>query len=454
MNKEEALQASDTALQELATALRQGKSDSLLHYLSMLSRFHRYSFSNCMLISLQKPDATLVAGFQRWKSLGRFVKRNERGIALLAPMISRPKTESADEADSAESTVRVLRGFRVVHVFDVSQTEGRELASFASLAGDPGDWLPRLEGLVASHGIRLEYPEVVLQNANGASFGGLIHVSSRLPMAQKLSTLAHELAHELLHQGADQRPSSKAVLETEAEAVAWVVCRACGLDCSTRAADYIQLWDGDEQTLLQSLERIRRVASGMLEHLSTPPDKSQPVSVTATWPAPRVAATAVVTTAAASALPAAANTDAAEPLYCTVLPQPGDLIQVQTSDWEVLEAGDWLRVCEPSVAAVDENLLRVAPRQRVSTMWGPLQGLPDGTQPEVMHTTGGPFRTLQITDLEELEYRGRGIDVFWCWRGAPQEGQRRDRPLRVGLWSCGRLRSEQQAAVRIVNGGV
>ena len=70
------------------------------------------------------------------------------------------------------------------------------------------------------------------------------------------------------------------------------------------------------------------------------------------------------------------------------------------------------------------------------------------------HTTGGPFRTLQITDLEELEYRGRGIDVFWCWRGAPQEGQRRDRPLKVGLWSCGRLRSEQQAAVRIVNGGV
>jgi hypothetical protein len=152
MNTEEALQASDTALQELATALRQGKSDSLLHYLSMLSRFHRYSFSNCMLIS-------------------------------------RSKTESADEADSAESTVRVLRGFRVVHVFDVSQTEG------------------------------------------------------------------HELAHELLHQGADQPPSSKAVLETEAEAVAWVVCRACGLDCSTRAADYIQLWDGDEQTLLQSLER-------------------------------------------------------------------------------------------------------------------------------------------------------------------------------------------------------
>jgi hypothetical protein len=231
MNKEEALQASDTALQELATALRQGKSDSLLHYLSMLSRFHRYSFSNCMLIS-------------------------------------RSKTESADEADSAESTVRVLRGFRVVHVFDVSQTEGRELASFASLAGDPGDWLPRLEGLVASHGIRLEYPEVVLQNANGASFGGLIHVSSRLPMAQKLSTLAHELAHELLHQGADQRPSSKAVLETEAEAVAWVVCRACGLDCFTRAADDIQLWDGDEQTLLQSLERgpQRRHSTCYSEH--------------------------------------------------------------------------------------------------------------------------------------------------------------------------------------------
>ncbi|MFM7831113.1 MAG: hypothetical protein ACKPJD_04955, partial [Planctomycetaceae bacterium] len=135
----------------------------------------------------------------------------------------------------------------------------------------------------------------------------------------------------------------------------------------------------------------------MLEHLSTPPGESQPAPVTATWAAPRVAATLAAATAAASALPAAANTDSAEPLYCTAIPQPGDLIQVQTSDWESLQAGDWLRVCEPSLRAVESNLLRVAPRQRVSTMWGPLQGLPDGTQPEVMHTTGGPFRTLQIT---------------------------------------------------------
>ena len=89
MNREEALKKSDDALKELADALKQGKSDTLLKYLDTLSRFHRYSFGNCILIALQRPDASMVAGFHRWKQMGRWVKKDEKGIAILAPMVSR-----------------------------------------------------------------------------------------------------------------------------------------------------------------------------------------------------------------------------------------------------------------------------------------------------------------------------------------------------------------------------
>ncbi|MFN9034809.1 MAG: ArdC family protein, partial [Planctomyces sp.] len=105
MKRDEALQHCDAALKELADSLRQGKSQSLLRYLAFMARFHQYSFGNCLLIALQRPEATLVAGFQRWKQLGRTVRRNERGIALLAPMIGRRQpTDSDSEDDSSAET--------------------------------------------------------------------------------------------------------------------------------------------------------------------------------------------------------------------------------------------------------------------------------------------------------------------------------------------------------------
>ena len=105
MKRDEALQHCDAALQELADSLRQGKSQSLLRYLALMARFHQYSFGNCLLIAWQRPEATLVAGFHRWKQLGRTVRRNERGIALLAPMIGRRQpTDSESEDDSSAET--------------------------------------------------------------------------------------------------------------------------------------------------------------------------------------------------------------------------------------------------------------------------------------------------------------------------------------------------------------
>jgi hypothetical protein len=95
MKREEATTLAISVLTELAYALREGRSDTLMTYLDMLSRFHRYSFQNCMLIALQNPKATFVAGFRRWKELGRQVKKGMRGIGILAPLVYR---KAGDEA--------------------------------------------------------------------------------------------------------------------------------------------------------------------------------------------------------------------------------------------------------------------------------------------------------------------------------------------------------------------
>ena len=276
MNRDEALKMSDDALQELAQALKDGKSERLLEYLGMLSRFHQYSFGNCIMIYMQKPDATLVAGFGRWKEMNRFVKKGEKGIAILAPLIGKRKKdlESSESKmvpsdEPSKQDAKVLYGFRVVFVFDVTQTDGQELPDFATLGGDPGDKIQRLEQIIRNHGIELEFVECLPNNSNGMSQGGKISISVHLPKPQMFSTMVHELAHEQLHWGDRRESTNKVVRETEAEAVAYVVCRAVGLECSTRASDYIQLWSGDDKILLQSLELIRTVSSKIIAELES-----------------------------------------------------------------------------------------------------------------------------------------------------------------------------------------
>jgi antirestriction protein ArdC len=274
MNREDALKASDDALKELADALRQGKSEKLVEYLGLMSRFHHYSFGNCILIAIQKPDATHVAGFGRWKDLGRFVRKGEKGISILAPLVGKRKEDEVGESSQAEQSTdkpqagKVVFGFRVVHVFDVSQTEGQELPEFAKLSGDPGEKFERLEVIIKSYGIALEYVESLPFNANGMSEGGKISINATRPKPQVFSTMVHELAHELLHWGDRRDTTTKTIRETEAEAVAFVVCKSIGLETSTKASDYIQLWNGDEKVLLQSLEHIRTVAAKILSELN------------------------------------------------------------------------------------------------------------------------------------------------------------------------------------------
>jgi antirestriction protein ArdC len=278
MNREEALALAERGVEELIAALKQGKSERLLEYLAFQARFHHYSFNNCLLIAIQKPDATFVAGFQRWKELGRFVRKGEKGIVILAPLmkLTRREENAASESGSDESSPRLV-GFRATYVFDVSQTDGEELPQFSVITGDPSELVPVLWQLVRQHGIELRYEEQ-LGGADGVSEGGRIAIRKGLPAAEEFAVTVHELAHELLHRSERRRETTRTVRELEAEAVAFVVCRAAGLDGLARSSDYIQLYRGDKELLLHSLSHIQRAAAQIIDGLAAATIESHPAA--------------------------------------------------------------------------------------------------------------------------------------------------------------------------------
>ena len=271
MNSEEALNKTEAGINELIAALEQGKSEALVQFLEFQARFHAYSFRNCLLIAIQNSSATYVAGFQRWKSLGRYVKKGEQGIMILAPMVRRQKAKaegSEEESEAGTEQAQAVSGFRAVHVFDVSQTEGKELPEFSRVSGDPGDKLLLLSDIVKERGIELCYAES-LGGADGRSEGGKIQIREGMDPAHEFAVLAHELAHELLHRTERRKETTRRIRELEAEAVAFVVSNAVGLEGLTRSSDYIQLYSGDKEMLLASLDHIQRVAAEIIEDLET-----------------------------------------------------------------------------------------------------------------------------------------------------------------------------------------
>lgn len=267
MKAEQAKKLAHAALEQLEGALKQGKSETLSAYLAMMGRFHNYSFGNILLIMSQKPDAARVAGFRTWLKLGRHVKKGEKGIVIIAPMAIKPKHDGGGADDEDRTILR----FKAVYVFDESQTDGESLPEFARVGGNPNGHTALLKAFVASKGITLEYTDDI-GSADGASFGGTIKLKPDLPAAEEFSVLTHELAHEMLHPKGQDNRLPKTVRETEAEAVAFVVSNAIGLDVGSAAADYIQLYNGDTDTLSASLDRIQKAASSIIEALNASND--------------------------------------------------------------------------------------------------------------------------------------------------------------------------------------
>lgn len=267
------------AVDALVAEVEAGHSARLEAYLATMARFHRYSLGNVLLIGMQCPQATHVAGFRAWQRMGRRVRKGERGIRIMAPIIRRTTT-------AEEERERVV-AFKSVSVFDVSQTDGKPLPELGRVAGDPGEFVDRLRALVADHGISLEHADLS-NGVDGWSAGGRIGIRTGLSPAEEFSVLVHEFAHEVLHRD-DREPERRTVRETEAEAVAFVVCEAIGLETNQAAADYIRLYDGDRDTLLSSLDRIQRTASVMIDGLmgakAKGPARGEPLALVVKRPA-------------------------------------------------------------------------------------------------------------------------------------------------------------------------
>jgi len=219
----------------------------------------------------QKPDATRVAGLFAWNQLGRKVRKGEKGIRILAPIIGvkrKPKEEA--EKDITKQNRAVLVGFRSAYVFDVSQTDGKELPELSErVTGNVGEYRERLIDFILAQGIELEFKESIAP-ALGMSYGGKIVLLPGQSAAEEFSTLVHEASHEFLHKAEWRIAATKTVRETEAEAIAFVVGKAIGLNTGRASADYIHLYHGNAALLTESLEVIQKTSAVILSALQSP----------------------------------------------------------------------------------------------------------------------------------------------------------------------------------------
>ena len=259
-------QAIRESTEALVAQLKAGKSEALTGYLTAMARFHTYSFGNQMAIARQKPDATQVAGFHKWLEMRRYVRKGEKGIAILAPLIVKRERENTD--GTSESGPRLI-GFKVVYVFDLSQTDGEPLPDFEIAPhGDPGELLTKLKAHIEANGTPVTY-DATIEPARGLCTLTDIKLLPGMTPAEEFATLTHEYGHALLHRGERRKETTKTIRETEAEAVSFIVATACGLDYGTSASDYIQMYDGNTDTLMESLQHVQGAASEILNALGS-----------------------------------------------------------------------------------------------------------------------------------------------------------------------------------------
>ncbi len=258
-------------------------SENFRQFLLAMSKFHDYSIGNLILIAIQKPDATRVAGFNTWKDLGRWVKKGEKGIAILAPVMPpRPTCPACGakiprgarycpqcgEAVEGEEAIEVTPAyFKVVYVFDVSQTEGKELPEFEVpvLTGEANEELfRRVLALARSEGLTVSFESRPYEDPSlkGQYFGRSIWVRPEESRAQQLKTLLHEVAH-YYSEGVFHIPRRDA--ETIAESAAFAVGAHFGFDTGVRSFPYVALWAEDRKVLEQNLDAIRRVATTIID---------------------------------------------------------------------------------------------------------------------------------------------------------------------------------------------
>lgn len=257
------------------------QSDKYKQFLNVMAKFPRYSVNNTMLIMMQRPDAQLCQSFTGWKQMGRYVKKGEKGISILAPApykIEREQTKldekgrpvfDADGEPVKEKVEVTIRAFKVVKTFDLSQTDGKELPTIgpSELMGNIEGYPKLLQALQEISPVPVSF-ELIDGDAKG--FYHLedkkIVVQDGMSEVQTIKTLLHEMAHQKLHDK-DNVPEAKDISrngkEVEAESVAYVVCQHYGINTSDYSFSYVAGWTEGKETpeLKASLDKIRQTAS-------------------------------------------------------------------------------------------------------------------------------------------------------------------------------------------------
>ena len=284
-------------LKEITERLEQGvkdifTSEMYTKYLLTMSKFHNYSFNNTLLIAMQRPDATLVAGYNAWKNkFNRYVKKGEKGIQIIAPapVKEREEREKIDKDtgltvlnESGEPEIevveRVIPRFRVTTVFDYAQTDGEPLPTLEvnELTARVKDYTLLKEAIEQVSPVPIRFGEIE-GNAKGyySHMDKEICVRADMGESQTIKTMIHEVAHAMLHDSDQmkQRGEEKDQLtkETEAESIAFTVCSALGIDTSDYSFPYVASWASGKELkeLKDSMDTIRLTAADFLEKLET-----------------------------------------------------------------------------------------------------------------------------------------------------------------------------------------
>lgn len=261
-------------------------SNRYQEYLDVMAKFHTYSLNNSFLIAMQKPDATMVAGYQAWKrNFNRYVRKGEQGIEILAPTpyvvekeqdkidpVTKQPVLGRDGTPIRETIKVTVPAFKPVKVFDISQTEGEELPTIATaLTGDVADYQMMLRSIERMSPVPIEFGAIE-GTANGyyAPMDQKIVIRSGMSEAQTIKTLIHEISHAKLH-GKKDDGKDTSTQEVEAESIAYTVCKHYGLDASEYSFGYVAGWSADKdlKQLKASMNTIRSTASEIITEIDT-----------------------------------------------------------------------------------------------------------------------------------------------------------------------------------------
>ena len=260
------------ALDRLGEGVREVyQSERWESWLRSLSKFYDYSLGNTILIAMQMPTATHVASFRSWKrDFNRYVRKGERGVEILVPMLVKVCDEDAQDTDEER---RRLVGFRVGHVFDVSQTDGEPLPTIVDeVAGDVDHYSAVLDAVRAVSAYPVEFVGDLPEGTNGYfRRGELVAIREGMPQGQTVKTALHELAHSRLHDSdpmAEGMPD-RAMREVQAESVAYAASAALGLDTSGYSFGYVASWavGKTDEEMRACLQVVRDAAKAMVEDL-------------------------------------------------------------------------------------------------------------------------------------------------------------------------------------------